>query len=173
VRELTVKLRFVSPCLGQVKKYNRQRGKAQYYYVLPRDPISGKVVFQPHWWHAILLQAAEILCRYQQDVPKVRFMMEVSGEPQPIPERYFHRHDGPHVSRHEAFFPGDVIDLNCVVPSTIPDEDFKQLMIYAGRYYGISPAHPRQFGFFEVVSINKTEGAVKDGESKDITGEST
>jgi hypothetical protein len=169
MRELIVKLRFVSPCLGRIKKYRRSHGKAQECFVLPRDPISNKVVFQQSWWQSILLKASEVLCRHQQEIQKIRFMMEIEGSPRQIPEGFYKRHAGPRAfTKHEAFLAGDVISVKCIVPSTISDEDFIQLMRYAGRYYGISPAYPGEFGFYEVVStddqrIGEAEHAQNEG----------
>ena len=154
MREQRIRLRFTSPCLGRIKKSHSRHGKVQYYYVLPRDPVTGKIVFQRQWWLATLRQAAEILCRHQQEIPKIRFSLDVDGTPQPIPQRFYKRHiNSQRYSKHEAFFPGDEIEVSCVVPTAIPDEDFLKLMQYAGRYYGMSPAHSGDYGFYEVVSI--------------------
>jgi hypothetical protein len=56
-------------------------------------------------------------------------------------------------SLHEAFEEGQIVGLNCIVPTVITEEDFWQLMGKAGQYKGLSPWKPGEFGFFEVVSI--------------------
>jgi len=41
------------------------------------------------------------------------------------------------------------------VPDTISDDDFWRLMEYAGRYFGISPCRPGEYGFFTVESVER------------------
>lgn len=159
MRELVIKLRFTAPCLGRIRKGFTKGGEARQYFILPRDPVTNKVMFQRQWWLAILKQAAEILCRHQQEIPKIRFHLDIDGEPQPIPQKLFKLHiNSRRYSKHEAYFPGDEISVTCIVPNTISDEDFLKLMQYAGRYYGISPAYPGNYGFFEVISITPAVG---------------
>ena len=157
MRELAVTIRFTSPCLGNVRRQYRQRGKIRHYFVLPRTPDRTQVVFMPSWWQATLRKAAEILCRHQKDVLDVRFAPAVQGTPRSIPEFFYRRHQTPfQYSRHEAFYAGDEITVTCVVPATISDEDMVKLLTYAGKYCGMSPAHPNKFGFYDVVSVVPT-----------------
>lgn len=155
MRELTVRLMFTAYCLGNVKKLYRTKGKLQHYYELPRNP-NNKIVFMPTWWLSTLRQAASILCKHHKEVEKVRFALEVEGNPRPLTEVYKRYWADDQFSKHEAFFPGDVISVTCAVPSAISDDDFIRLMTYAGKYCGISPSQPNKFGFYEVESIRPT-----------------
>lgn len=167
MRELTVRLTFVSACLGNVRKFSRQRDRVHHFYVMPRNPTTGRVMFPPRWWAATLRKAADILCRHQQAVSAIMFSPEIDGAPQPIPEKFFRRHlKRKQYTKHEAFFPGDTIGVTCVVPDTISDDDFISLMRYAGRYCGISPAHPGEFGFYDVQTVrgrSAVAGAASNG----------
>ena len=159
MKELVTKLRFTAPCLGKIKINRLAHGKPQHFYLLPRNPVTKKVMFHRQWWLAILKKAADILCRHQSEVHNIRFVLDVEGEPSPIPQRFYKLHiNSKRYSKHEAFFPGSEIAVTCIIPDAIPEEDFLKLMQYAGRYYGISPAFPGDYGFFEVVSITPTTG---------------
>lgn len=154
MRELAAKLSFVSPCLGNVKKFYQRNGKTSHYYLLPRDPNSKKIIFLPTWWRATLRRAAEILCRHHSDINKVLFSPVVEGIPHPIPREFYRRYYGSgKFTRHEAFFAGDEISVRLSVPQEISDEDMYKLLEYAGKYCGISPAHPNEFGHYEVTSL--------------------
>lgn len=156
MREMEVRLRFDKHCLGQVRRFRWKRGKRQVYYLLPRNADGSRVTFMPSWWHSILSKAAAVLCRHQDAVRQIRFGMEVDGSPRPVPEHFFrcYAKDGSY-TLHEAFYPGDEVRLTCLVPESIPDEDFYQLMVLAGKYYGISPARANEYGFFTVISIRR------------------
>jgi hypothetical protein len=160
--------------LGNNKRHHRQNGKLRSHFLLLRDP-DGDVIFLRTWWRAVLRQAAEILCRHQKQVENIRFALKVDGRPRELEEYeerdpatgktrlmvrgYFFRHYRPdRFAKHEAFFPGDVVGLTCAVPSSISDQDFMELMSYAGEYVGISPARPGEFGFFKVESVRPKRG---------------
>lgn len=172
MRELAVRIKFTTPCLGNVRKHHRVQGRVRNHFLLPRNP-GGKVIFMNTWWQAILAQAAKILCRHHGEVKSIRFAMEVDGKPRPLEEGevedprtgrkqvvlkgHYHRYYAEdRFSKHEAFFPGTVIGLTCIVPQGINDEDFHRLMELAGKYCGISPGLPGEFGFFTVESIRST-----------------
>lgn len=168
MREVTVRIRFQRPCLGADKRHHRVGGKLRSHFLHLRDP-DGDVIFLPSWWRAILRQAAKLLCRHHGEVEKIRFALKVDGRPRPLQETtaadpqgvlrrrvrgyYLRRYAPKRFAQHEAFFPGDVIGVTCTVPDSISDEDFHELMSYAGKYCGISPARPGEFGFFSVESI--------------------
>jgi len=159
MRELTVRIKFTSPCLGNAKKFHNIRvqgkRKKRTYFVHLRNP-SNCVMFLPTWWQAIMRNAADVLSRHQQEVKGIRFALEVDGQPRPIPEQLFNRYyDENRYSRHEAFMAGDTIGVTCVVPDQISDDDFWRLMQYAGKFYGISPCRPGEFGFFTVEKMEK------------------
>jgi len=156
MRELTVRIRFTTHCLGNVRKHYRAKGRLRNYYVLPRNP-EGKVIFMPTWWATTLRRAAEILCKHFKEVEQIRFALEVDGNPRPIPDQLFRRYfEADKFSSHEAFFPGDVIGATCAVPDAIDDDDFHRLLTYAGKYCGMSPGHPNKFGYYVVESVIPT-----------------
>lgn len=170
MRELAVRIKFVSACLGNVRRECYVRGKKRPHYLLPRSP-NGKVTFLNTWWQAVLKRAAEILCKHHSEIKKIRFDVEVDGSPRQLEQLvedidgkevktltgHFHRYfRADRFAKHEAFFPGAVIGLRCIVPTAISDDDFRRLMELAGKYCGISPGCPNEFGYFTVESIQAT-----------------
>jgi hypothetical protein len=150
MRELTVRLMFLAPCLGNVRKYRRQKGKVQHYYVFPRHPVSDRVMFLPKWWAASLRRAAQVLCKHQREVQEILFTPEIDGNPAPIPEQFYRRHlRSDQYTKHEAYFPGAVIGITCAVPDSIDDDDFVRLMQYAGKYSGISRLNQGSLAFMK------------------------
>jgi len=139
-------------------------------------------MFLNTWWKAILKRAADILCKHQGEVKRIRFDVEVDGTPHPLEEAFeevdgdkvptvrghFHRYyKADRFAKHEAFFPGTVIGLRCIVPQTISDDDFRRLLELAGKYCGISPACPNEYGFFTVESIQST-GRGKENKDEEV-----
>lgn len=151
MRELTVRIRFVTPCLGNVKELPSGR------YRLPRSPDRKRILFQATWHHTNMALAAQLLGRHQDAVKQILWDVFVDGQPR--------KYDGWHPiyytnsgsrTRHvlyEAFLVGQTIGLNCTVPPSISDEDFWSLMQKAGQYRGLSPHRPEEFGRYEVVGI--------------------
>ena len=150
MREMAVSLEFSKHCLGNVKRTCWEGGKRRSYFLLPRSP-SGKVIFLPTWWTSVLIKAAEVFCRHQDLVKSIKFSLEVEGSPQAAFHRRYIKEN--QFSKHEAFFPGDVVNLTCLVPESISDEDLRQLLSIVGKYYGISPGRPNEYGFFTVLSV--------------------
>lgn len=158
MRELTVRIRFVKHCLGGVK--TGQDGR----WVFLRNPATQAVMFLAAWHRSNLRFAAQLLGRHHGEVTKILWDMNVDGVV--LPHGWFHRyHDtqggkkGRRYAVHEAFLPGQVVGLNCVVPQGISDDDLWQLMRIAGQYKGISPGKPGEYGQFEVVSIRPRRSA--------------
>lgn len=153
MRELTVRIRFTTHCLGDVKG---RRGR----FLLPRSP-AGRVVFLPSWHRMNLQYAAQVFGRHQDVVGKIAWDLEVDAVLRG--DRWFQRYftDGErrHYALHESFVPGQVVGLNCVVPEAITDDDLWQLLELAGRYRGLSPYKPKEHGFFKVESIRSRRGA--------------
>lgn len=163
MRELTVRICFRSPCLGSVKD-RRSAGR----FLLPRDP-RGNVTFLASWHRANMRFAATLLGRHQDEVSKIVWDTAVDGPSScGVYQRYHKRKETEEDGRarrlryaiHEAFLPGCVVGINCVVPTPITDDDFWELMRMAGRYKGISPfgGGNGEYGFFEVVSIRNRRG---------------
>ena len=147
MRELTVRLRFTKHCLGNTKAKD-DSGR----FLMPRNP-SGQVIFLATWHRANMLFASQVLGRHQDEVQKILWDITVDGN---VPRNRYRRYpgNGNKFVEHECFYPGQTVGINCVVPDTISDDDFRQLMQLAGTYRGLSPFHPTKNGFFEVVSMN-------------------
>jgi len=152
MRELTVRIKFTTACLGNIKK--QSAGDRWPSYLMPRTP-DGRVRFEAQWWKHSLKFSAEVLCRHQRAVNDIHFDVSVDGKPDINPENFYRRYlDGKKFLKHEAFKEGDIIGVNCIVPSQIDDDDFWRLMDRVGRFKGISPFGPREYGFFVVESVN-------------------
>ena len=151
VRELTVRIRFLSPCLG-----NQKLSDGSGRFVFQRNP-NGGIIFLPSWHSANMRMAAQLLNRYQGDVTEIHWDINVDGTLRENPwyKNYYRspKSNKMRYSLHEAFLEGQIIGLNCIVPSKIKEEDFWLLMGKAGQYKGLSPWKPGEFGFYEVVSI--------------------
>jgi hypothetical protein len=170
MRELTVRIRFTTPCLGSVKKHVRdpETGKSWPVFLMPRTP-DGKIRFEASWWKSSLAFAAKVLCKHHRLIEQVHFSVVVDGRIDTNPDnffrRYFHERGGDNnrkknrFVKHEAFFPGDVVGINCVVPQEINDDDFWKLMDLVGRFKGISPYGPRDYGRFEVDALRRRDRA--------------
>jgi hypothetical protein len=165
MRELTLLLKFTSPSLGNVK--DRVATDTE-RYLMPRSP-SGKVAFPSSWHSANLRFAARLLNRHMMEVSQICWDVEVDAVLRV--NRWHNRHYFNSTGRqrfvtHECFQPGQVIGLNCTVPASIDDGDFIHLMNLAGRYCGLSPARPKEYGHFVVESIRPRRGlAVEQNES--------
>lgn len=141
LQEVTVRLRFNNECLGAVRKRDCNE--------MLRDP-EGRVMFMPTWWQAIVTYAAKVCNKHQTLVREIDWDPVVDGAPKPF-RRYYEPN---RFTVHEAFLKGDVIGVNCVIPSGVSIDDLWELMNCAGSYKGISPYKPeRKYGTFEVVEI--------------------
>lgn len=162
MRELTVRIRFVKHCLGNVKDGSGR-------FLLPRSH-RGQVTFLASWHHINLRFAAQTLGRHQDEVSKIHWDIHVDGQTRTDCwyRRYYSTGQSrPRFALHEAFMPGQIVGLNCVVPSAISDEDFWRLMQLAGQYRGLSPWRPGEYGFFEIESIRPRRVIVSDVEGKE------
>lgn len=150
MRELTVRVRFTTPCLGNVKD---RTGR----FLLPRSPDGLSVLFQASWHQSNMALASQLLGRHQDTVRKIMWDVRVDG----LPRRsdrwhriYYPTKNGrDRYFLHEAFKPGQVIGLNCTVPNAISDEDFWTLVQKAGQYKGLSPLRAGEFGLYDVVGV--------------------
>jgi hypothetical protein len=138
--------------LGNVRA--RKSGK----YFLPKNPEM-KVVFMATWHEANLKFASQILGRHQDEVSNIHWDIVVDGRIPPGERGRFRRYytndkRKRRYSQHECFPAGHVVGINCVVPQTISDDDLIALMNLAGKYKGLSPWKPGEFGHFEVESIH-------------------
>jgi hypothetical protein len=143
VIEVTSRIRFNNFCLG-----HRQHAKITR---MLSDP-NGNVMFLPKWWEHLMVYAARVLNRHQELVDKIDWDPVIDGRP-----RKYRRYYKPEVFQlHEAYYPGDVIGVNAVLPDGLSIVAFQQLLDIAGRYRGISPYKPgRKYGTFEVLSVQR------------------
>lgn len=160
MRELTVRIRFTSPSLGNVKK------SPEGHYLLPTNP-DGFVTFLGTWHQANMALAAKLLGRHQDEIRRILWDIVVDGRPLRGQDRWFKRYytkGGKGRRRyclHECFPVGHVVGLNCAVPSAISDDDMLELMNLAGRYCGLSPFKPKEFGHFAVESIRARRNKIE------------
>jgi hypothetical protein len=156
MREMCVRIRFTGPSLGNVKA---QDGR----FLMPRGP-DGSVTFLSTWHHSNLRFASRLLGRHRGLVGKTSWSVAVAGVPGDWYRRYYNQDGRRRYCLHEAFLAGQEVEMGCVVPSGIPDADFEALLALAGRYRGLSPWRPGEFGFFEVAGLRRpstADGVVK------------
>ena len=149
MRELTVRIRFTRPALGSVKGRDDDR----FHFMRTPD---GHVVFLATWQQTNMRLAAQLLGRHQREVDKI--LWDVAVDVMLRADRWFRRYytngsGRKRYAEHEALLPGQIVGVNCVVPAEISDDDLWQLMTLAGRYKGLSPFRPGEFGHFVVESI--------------------
>lgn len=152
MRELSVRIRFTNPSLGNEKDHKTGRFKFQ------RSPgREGKILFLATWHHANMKLAAEMMGRHQETVKKICWDIEIDAELREkcLTRCFYQKSPGGRErwSLHESLMPGQIICINCVVPNDIDDADFWTLLHIAGKYKGLSPWQPGKYGHYEVVSI--------------------
>lgn len=156
MRELTIKLRFTRWCLGSVPANQPYQG----CLLLPRNP-RGQVTFLASWHRANMKVAAQLLGRHQDEVDKILWDIAVDGTVRDgaFYRRYYANSKGRRrFVLHECFFAGQVVGVHCAVPNPITDGDFRKLMDLVGKYRGISPYNPGEWGFFEVAGLQPRSG---------------
>lgn len=152
MRELSVRIRFTNPSLGNEK--DPKTGK----FCFQRSPSpSNKILFLATWHQSNMKLAADMLGKHQNSVDKIFWDIEIDGEIKEkcITRCYYKKTKGgrDRWSAHESLVKGQTVGINCVVPHEIDDEDFWSLMQIAGKYKGLSPWQPGKYGHYEVVSI--------------------
>jgi len=152
MRELSVKIKFTNPSLGNEK--NQRTGRFNFQRSPGRD---GKILFLASWHQSNMRFAADMLGRHHTDIGKICWDIEVDGEVREkcLTRCYYRKKPGgkERWSTHESLVKGQTIVINCVVPASIDDDDFWSLMQLAGKYKGLSPWQPGKYGHFEVVGI--------------------
>jgi hypothetical protein len=151
MRERTVRIQYSAPALG-TRKIDRA-GRFEFQ----RSPVNGRIIFLPSWQQSNMRLAAKLLGRHQTAVDQVRWDPHIDGE---LRDDRWHRiyyrakqSRRLRYSRHEAFFPGQEVEIHMALPNAITDVEFLQLMDKAGQYKGLSPWRPGEYGFFRTVSI--------------------
>ena len=164
MQEVKVLLRFTTPCLGAVKRYRNGLGTV---FCFERTP-GGQVMFPQTWWRAILVHAARIKNIPVTPIRHIEWSPAIDGSPRPW-QRYLQDSDRPEGARrvyavHEAFMPGRDIGVECVLPVDLTVSTFAALMETAGKFRGISPYKPGEYGRFTVVSVQVAGRAIPQGD---------
>ncbi len=148
MRELTIRLLFTTPCLGNVRG-----GPVD---LMPKNPRTGQVTFRPMWWQMCIRKGAQAMGKHLDQVRQIQWDPVVHGD-LGIHRRYY-SDDG--YRDHEAYLEGTEIAVNVVIPSQVPVEDFERILETAGRYVGISPYRWQDgWGRFQVRSVLPREHA--------------
>ena len=152
--ELIVKIKFTTPCLGNVRRDDFDR--------MVRDD-SGRVIFLPSWWRAAFAQAASAISRYYNYVDQIRAAPPVEGEVTNIERRYGKGEADYKI--HEGFDAGAAITVKFAIPGKMHIRQFVELLEAVGDYVGISPYGWKRgsFGHFKVLEVNPRGGSYKKG----------
>jgi len=164
VQEVRVLLRFTVPCLGADKRIRDGLGVV---FCFPRTP-DGQVLFPQTWWRAIVTHAARIKNIPTAVIKKIEWSPAIDGSPR-LWQRYIQepgRAEGgrPRYAQHEAFLPGRVIGVECILPVDLKVGIFAALMEVAGKFRGISPYKPGEYGRFTVVSVQPAGRAIPESD---------
>lgn len=150
MREFTIRIRFKTPCLGHVRSKD-PRGRI----LLPKDR-DGRVMFLATWHQANMKLAAKLLGRLQDEVTKILWDVTVEAPSNlEFHRRFYTAGTKQRYVWHEAIKAGQIVSINCAVPPAIGESDLWSLMDLAGRYKGISPYKPGEFGLYEVESVRQ------------------
>ena len=153
MRELSVRIRFTTPSLGNEKE--KKTGRFRFQRSPGRD---GKILFLATWHHANMKLAAEMLGRHQEAVKHICWDIGLDAEiKDKCLTRCFYQKSANGRERwslHESIMANQTVVINCVVPSEIDDQDFWALMQIAGKYKGLSPWQPGKYGHYEIVNIH-------------------
>jgi hypothetical protein len=136
-----VKLRFLTPCLGNVRERECDR------MIKDQD---GNVIFMQSWWRGCLKYGAKALNHFFSEVDQVQASPIVTGT-----LSLFKRFYAPDkFTYHECFKAGEVITVSFCLPDRINPESFRELLEVGGRYVGVSPyGYRADFGRFTVLSV--------------------
>lgn len=165
MQEVTIRIRFTQPCLGQLRRQTRRNNTV---YTMPRDH-EGRVTFMPSWWRAGMLYAAKVRCMAHHEVRSIAWSAAIDGR------TYHWRRDVPGAQRgdrrpyalHEVFRVGDTVGVTAVLPNGLTIDTFEELLQVMGTYRGISPfrSDDDDFGKFDVVSVRPVCRRLQRGET--------
>ena len=126
MREVEVKIRFVTPSLANLRCTDYDR--------FQRD-AGHNVIFMSTWWKSIFEYGAQALGRHMETVREIKVHPVIDG----VPKRYKRYYGDGLYKEHEAFIVDDVIGIKVMLPDSIPYSDFLKILSLAGPYRGISP----------------------------------
>lgn len=123
--------------------------------MLPKDR-DGRVLFLATWHQANMKLAAKLLGRLQDEVTKILWDVTVEAPAKlSYHRRFYTAGTKTRYVWHEAILPGQIAGINCAVPPAIGESDLWSLMALAGRYKGISPFRPGEYGLYDVESVRQ------------------
>lgn len=164
MRELTITIAFTTHALGANKAAD---GKFRIARTVDQRLIFPRAKLQDR-----LSLAAELFGKHQDNVKQIHWDMILDAKL--VSDCWYKRYyDVVNTKKrryalHESFVPGQVIGLNCVVPTAIPDDDFWSLMQLVGTYYGLSYWRLSDFGLFEVRSLRQRRNSKVEANVNDI-----
>ena len=142
MKETTCKLRFLTPCLGHIRRDDCD--------LFERD-ATGVVIFHGSWWRSLLDYGAKAFGKHQKKARDVRIHPKIDGEP-----KRYQRYYKPHLYKlHEAYTAKQEIGIKVLLPDGLPVEDFRSLFQLGGHYKGISPyrGSDGEYGLFDLIEI--------------------
>jgi len=143
MKEVAVKIKFITPCLGGIRRPDYDR--------FERDG-SGAVIFMASWWRRILVYGAKAFGKHQKLVRQVRMNSRIEGHVQ----RFKRFYAANRWTEHEAFMTGDEIVIRAMLPNGLPPNEFRTIINLAGEYRGISPYGWQDgYGRFEVSALTQ------------------
>ena len=156
MQEVTIRIRFTSPCIGFSKK---TQGK-DVVFCMPRDG-QGHVMFLTSWWRDRMQYAAKVANKCYADVGQIDWGTRVDGRLERWRRNIVQAGKPSRRNRyalHEAFRPGAEIGITAVLPASIILNDFIELLGVIGTYKGMSPYQSQQetYGTFDVLSVMPT-----------------
>ncbi len=151
--EVTAKLRFTCPCLGNVR--------GEEYDRMERDQ-EGNIIFLPTWWRAAFAKAAQAINRHYKLVNSIHPALQIYGGPvTKIERRYLEQLSDSsdkvqRVKLHEGFDVNTVVDCSFLLTSGMTVNHFTELLEVIGLYFGMSPYGWKQdFGRFQVLEVRR------------------
>lgn len=144
--EVVVRLKFTTPCLGNVRRSDYDR--------MTRDD-EGRVIFMPTWWRSAFGQAARAISRYYNYVNQILPALPVEGDLSRIGRRYGRGPDD--IKVHEGFDVGTTVKVRFAIPGKMHIRQFVELLEAVGEYIGVSPYGWKRgsYGHFKVLEVKK------------------
>lgn len=163
--ELETVIRFTSPSLG-----NRYDSADNVFRFQRSAQFPDRIIFMSSWHAANMRFASQVCGMHHKDVGDIFWDMTVIANVDPL--RWFrcygHQQKAGQRRRwssHEFLGEGEEVKIRCVVPVSVSTEDFTELLRVAGKYRGLSPWRPREYGRFDVARV----GPIREAEKKEAT----
>lgn len=149
MREMTIDIRFTSPCLGAVR--------------VPDGPVrfdrAGEDVTLPlSAWRRALELGADTVGVPHDRIEGIRIDPIIRRRPD-IYQRYY---DKAKFTEHEAYPTDTIIQVTALVPHTVSDALFMRIMTAIGKWWGISPYGWERHGYGRFVVVKHTKNSGQD-----------